>query len=164
MAITAPIAGAYTSTWNSVSILYTRQGWNLHWMLKAERGEESDYYGLSLFDICYRGAALTLDATGKIYGAGTTGPLAAWVSTFGQVYVATTKPIAQLASSAAKALVLTAVAGTPAASSPATLTVALAIPAPDNDFTFVFNSAIREAPLKFEALLLDTGGTGTLFA
>jgi hypothetical protein len=162
MAITAPIAGAYTGTWNGTAVNYTRQGWNIHFTLKGERIEETDLYGLSLIDICYRGASLTIDCIGKIYGSGTTLPVAAWVSSFGQVYNATFT-IGQLASGAVKPLVLTAVSGTPAASSPATFTAAYTMPSPDNDFTYLFDSRAREAPLKFDVLVKDTAGTGTLF-
>ncbi len=165
MAITAPIAGAYTSVWNSVPVLYTRQGWNLNFMLKGERIEETDLFGLSLIEIIYRGAQLTMDAVGKIYGNGTTGPVRGWVTSFGQVYTAT-RPIAQAASAlvASSALVLTAVANTPAQSTPATLTGAVAIISPDNNFQYIFDSRVREAPLKFDILTIDTAGTGSLFS
>ncbi len=132
-------------------------------MLKGERVEESDLYGLSLIEIIYRGAQLTLDAIGKIYATGTTGPIAAWVASFGQVYVAAS-PIANRASAAGKPLVLTAVANTPAASTPATLTAAIAIVSPDNNFQYIFDSRVREAPLKFDVLTVDTAGTGALFS
>ncbi len=163
MAITAPIAGAYTATWNSVPLLYTRQGFNLNLTLKGERIEETDLYGLSLIDIVYRGAQLTIDTICKVYGAGATGPLAAWVASLGQVYTAA-RPIAQLASTAAAPLVLTAVANTPAASSPATFTATKSIVSPDNNFQLIFNSQHREVPLRWDVLTIDTAGVGSLFA
>jgi hypothetical protein len=164
MAITAPIAGAYTGTYNSVAINYTRSGYNINFMLRAERVDETDIYGNSLIDLIYRGAQLTIDTIAKVYAAGSTGPLAAWASSFnGQVYAAA-KPIAQLASTAAAALVLTAVANTPAASSPATFTATKSIISPDNNFSLIFNSQLREVPLRWDVLTTDSAGTGSMFA
>lgn len=162
MGIVAPIAGAYTGTWNSVALNYTRQGFSLNFTQKAERIEETDLYGLSLIDMVYRGATLSIDMIGKIYGAGTTGPLWPWTATFGVVYAAAT-PIARLATTVAQALVLTAVAGTPAAASPATLTAAKAIISPDNNMQVVFNSTLREVPLRWDVLLTESASVGSLF-
>ena len=67
-----------------------------------------------------------------------------------------------LGTAKAQALVLTAVANTPAATSPATLTATKSIISPDNNFQLIFNSTLREVPLKWDVFLVDTGGTGSL--
>lgn len=165
MSIAAVVAGSYSGTWNSVALQYTRQGFTLHWNLKVERVEESDLYGLSLIDLIYRGAQVMVDCIGKVYGAGVTGPLAAWTGTFGTVYSAAS-PIGQLGSGIAKALVLTAVANTPAATAGniATFTAALTMIRADNDFQLILDSRGRDVPLSWDVLLKDTAGTGTFFA
>lgn len=163
MAITAPIAGAYTTTWAGAALNYTRQGFNLNYTIKAEKLEETDIYGLSLIEMVYRGAQLIIDCICKVYGAGPTGVLAAFVTTFGQVWNPT-NPIGMLATTKAGSLVMTAVASTSAAASPATLTCLKSIVSPDNNFQIVFNSVIREVPLKFEILTHEPTTSGTLFS
>ena len=168
MAITAPIAGAYTATHNikaagAVALAYTRQGYNLNFTQRGERLEETDIYGLSLIDIVYRGGNLTIDTICKVYSAITRDSLFPWTATFGRVWAAAT-PIAQLASTSPDVLILTAVANTPAAAAPATLTANSVKLSPDNNLSIVFSSVIREVPLRWDVLAIDTTGTGTLFA
>lgn len=165
MAIVAPIAGAYTNTWAGSAMGYTRSGYNLHYTLKGEKIEETDIYGLSLIDIVYRGAQMTIDATLKIYQAASVAPLITYVASFGQIYAAG-NPIATTASSKGQALVLTVVANTSAAlaGGPNTLTAIKTVPSPDNDFTLVLNSVVREIPLRFDVLTNDATGTGSLFS
>lgn len=164
MAITSPIAGAYTSTWNGSALAYTRQGFRLSFTHKAERIEESDIYGLSLIEIIYRGAQMTVDAIFRVYSLATRGALMPWAATFGQTYAAAS-PISQLATVLNKSLVLTVVASTPAASGlgPTTLTANPTVLSPDQNFELVFNSTIREVPLRWDCLTSDNAGTGSMF-
>ncbi len=168
MAITSPTAGAYTGTLNpagggATALGYTRQGYNLHFVQKGERVEETDLYGLSLFDVVGRGAARTIDAIFRVYAAITRDALFPWAGAFGRVYNAA-NPLGTLASVTPDAIVLTAVANTPAASNgPATLTCPVVILSPDNDLSLVLNSTVRDVPLKWDVLLSDSGGVGTLF-
>ena len=67
MSIAAPVAGAYTGTWNSNPLNYTRQGFNLNLTHKAERVEESDLYGLSLIEMIFRGTQLMIDTILKVF-------------------------------------------------------------------------------------------------
>ena len=101
-----------------------------------------------------------IDTILKVYNANALGALSPWVA-FGGVYAAAT-PIAMLGTAKAQALVLTAVANTPAAASPATLTATKSIISPDNNFQLIFNSTLREVPLKWDVFLQDSGGTGSL--
>lgn len=167
MAITAPIAGAYTGTLNpaaagAVALNYTRQGFNLNFTQKGERVEESDLYGLSLIEIVYRGAQMTVDTICKVYAAVTRDALFPWAGAFGRVYNAA-NPISALASVLPDALVFTAVANTPAASSPATLTCPAVSLSPDQNFNIILNSVVREVPLRWDVLLSDTAAVGSLF-
>jgi hypothetical protein len=168
MAITAPIAGAYVGTYDrngagALPLAYTRTGYNLNFTQKAERVEETDIYGLNLIEMIYRGANLTIDTICKVYSSVTRGAFWPWMTTVGQVYNAAF-PISQLGSAINNILLLTAVANTPAAvaQSPLTCTANVII-SPDNNLQIVFNSTLREVPLKFDVLLRDSGGTGSLF-
>ncbi len=161
MAITAPIAGAYTGTYDSDPMFYTRQGWKLNFSQKAEKLDESDIYGLSLIEIVYRGCTMTIETDCKVYDDNTVSAFWGWQGTLGQVYDAA-NPIALLGTTAAKQLVLTAVANTSAEADPATL-AALAIISPDQNLQLIFNSTIREVPLRFDVLTTDSTGTGSLF-
>lgn len=166
MGIAAPIAGAYVGTYNRSSagfaaLNYTRNGFTLGFSQKGERVEETDLYARCLIDIIYLGAQLTIECIGKVYGAGVTGPLWPWAAPFGTVYNSGSG-LSQLANTSPDTLLLTAVANTPAASSPATLTSNVII-SPDSQQQISLNSTLREVPLRFDALLQDSAGTGTLF-
>jgi hypothetical protein len=163
MAIVAPVAGAYTGTWNAVALNYTRQGFNIGMVQKAERVEETDLYGETLIELIYRGAAVTVDTICKVYANALRAVFWPWTGTLGAVYTAAL-PIAQLGSAQTAALVLTSVANTPAASTPATLTVGKAILSPGQNMAIIFNSMLREVPMRWDALLSDAAGTGSLFA
>lgn len=166
MAIVAPIAGAYTGTYNrsgggAQALNYTRQGFNINLVQRGERIEETDLYGLCLIDIVYRGAQCTIDMICKVYSSTVTGALWPWSTPLGTVYTPSLA-IAQLANTGPDALVLTSVAGTPAVSSPATLTASVIL-SPDSANSFKLDSTLREVPLRFDCLLQDSAGTGSLF-
>ncbi len=167
MAIVAPIAGAYTATYNrkgagAAALNYTRQGFNLNFTQKGERIEETDLYALTLIDIVGRGAGLTIDTICKVYSTAVTGALWPWATPLGTVYTGAL-PLATLASTTPDVIIFTAVAGTPAAASPATLTSKVTL-SPDNANSFKLDSTLREVPLRCDSLLIDSPtGTGTLF-
>lgn len=168
MAITAPIAGAYTGTLNpagagATALNYTRQGFNLNFTHKAEKVEETDLYGLSLIEVIHRGAQMSIDTICKVYAAITRDALFPWAGAFGRVFNAA-NPIAKLASASLDAIVLTAVANTSAAASPATLTAPSVRLSPDNNLQIIFNSVHREVPLRWDVLLTESGGVGSLFS
>lgn len=164
MAIVAPIAGAYTSTYDSLPMAYTRQGYNLNFSQKGERIEESDLYGNCLLDIIYRGAQMSIDAVFRVYSDAVVNAIWPWASSFGSVYSAA-YPVSQLASDAGGTFVLTAVLGTPAALGPGpnTLTTDPTILAPDQNTQLIFSSVCRDVPIRFDVLLSDNSGTGSLF-
>src|ERR1051326_5212118 len=114
MGIVAPIAGAYTGTYNrsaagAAALNYTRSGFNINFTQKGERIEETDLYGLSLIDIVYRGSQASIDMICKVYSTTTVGAMFPWaLATLGSVYTAAF-PIAQLANTGPDSLVLTSV-------------------------------------------------------
>jgi hypothetical protein len=166
MSITAPIAGAYTGSYAAAALGYTRSGYNLNFVTKAERLEETDIYGQSLICLVDRGMQMTIDTICKIYSTATIRALFPWVAgTFGRVYAAA-NPISQIAAAAggADSLVLTVVANTPAATGagPTTLTAATIL-ASDQNLQLVLSSVIREVPLRWDVFLSDSAGVGSLF-
>lgn len=170
MAIASPVAGAYVGTFNRgnagfLPLNYTRQGYTLNFSQKGERVEETDLYALCFIELVGRGCQLTIETICKVYSEAVVGAFWPWAAPFGRVYDLTT-PLATLANLIPDILLLTAVAGTPAAASPATLTASVVL-SPDANLQINFNSTLREVPLRFDCLLQDAGvtpaGTGTLF-
>ena len=163
MSIVAVVAGAYTGTYNSNPLAYTRRGWNVNFAQKVERIEESDLYGETLIDEVYRGGTITIDTICRVYSTNVTAALQPWGGAVGQVYTSA-RPIGQLASAqnagAGNALVLTVVSSTPAVGNINTLTAKVIIAA--DQLQIMLNSQARDVPVRFDVLLSDNTGTGTL--
>ncbi len=145
------ISGRYTNTYNAVDVGITDQGIELQQESGAENIEESDAYGTTLIDWVYRGGRVSLQFMSKAYKAGSTTPFWPW-SALGRLGV-----IGRLASDVASATVLTATTGTPAAAAPATLTAGKSILAPNNPATLLFNSKLRQVPVRLACLAYDQG-------
>lgn len=152
------VGGRYASAWNSVNLGITEQGYDLTMALKEEVINESDAIGGSMADFFYRGGDCALRADSKEYIAGAIAAM--WpFGALGQI-ATSALPIGRLASDAAKPLVLTATAGTPAATRPATLTGTNSILAPGQNSTLLFNSKLRRVPIFHQFLpYVITGST-----
>lgn len=161
MALDSLVAGAYTATWNAVAVGLTRQGFELSMQTKAEMIDETDQFGMTTIDWIYRGLDAFLQFTCRAYKAGSTGPFWPWAA-LGQVRTALL-PIGRLASDVAQAVVLTATSATPAASSPASLTGSKSLLAPNFDGRLLFDSRLREVPIRLQLLPSDSTGTTTVF-
>lgn len=132
-------------------------------MFKFEEIDESDAYGMTLIDALYRGASGYVNANLREYKAGSKAILwAVGGGTLGQIMSAT-KPVGILASDQAVAFVMTATANTPAAASPATLTVSKAWIAPNYNPRLLFDSRLREVPIRLSMFPSDSSGAVTLF-
>lgn len=173
MALDTFVAGAYTATYNAVAVGLTRSGFTLAATPKYERINESDLYGETLIDGVFRGADCTLEWVSRAYKAGSVSPFWPFGNTFTAgdlgVIATPTVPISSLMSDLAKAVVLTAVANTPAhivgtatpKAGPLTLTAPKATLAPDFDARLLFDSKLREVPIKLQLLpVLSTGQAG----
>lgn len=112
--------------------------------------DESDAYGNATIDYIYRGGNCYCQFDSKAYKAGSTSPFWPWGAM--GVMVTTAAPIGRLASAVASAFVLTAVANTPAAAAPATLTATKAILAPNFSGDLLFNSKLRRVPVRLQFL------------
>lgn len=149
------IAGQYTCTWNSVAlgIMEGDAGLpTLSHQTKAEQLANSDRYGKSTLDSIYQGADWFAQFTCMEYRAGS---IAAWwpFGTLGLMGV-----ISRLYFALAQPLVLTAIAGTPAAASPATLTASKSILAQGFNTQVLFGPTLRKLPIRLQLYPVDTGG------
>jgi len=160
--ITTPVAGAYTGTYNAVALgIMNDDGFVLSFQPKGQDINDTDQFAMTLIDGIYRGIDWRVRYRTKEWNAGMQGAF----QVFG---AAGTNPapalglgvIARLYSAIAKALVLTATTGTPAATSPATLTASLALLAPGVNVDWAFTSKVREVPIEHICLpqSLSTGG------
>lgn len=135
-----------------------RQGYELEVTPKFELIDESDAYGMSVIDAIQRGADVFVQWNSREYKAG---PIAAvWGSltgTAGQL-ATTAAPIGRLASDMSQALVLTSTANTPAASVPATLTATKALVANGWSTKLLFDSRLREVPMRMQFYPYTSGG------
>ncbi len=143
------MAGAYTGTYGGSGVGIT-EGFELQQNAEVENIGETDQYGGSVIDQIYRGGNCFLQFESKAYKAGSIA--AFWpYGTLG-----TGGTVGRLASALAQAHVLTAVGGTPAASSPGSLTGTLSILAENNPARLLFHSKLRTVPVRLRVLF---GGT-----
>lgn len=152
MALGTFIAGQYTGTYNAVGVGMTRQGWNLSQTSKAELMDETDAFGGSIIDWVYRGGDVFMDVEFREWKAGSMTPI--WPYAAIGILSSAALPIGRLASDVAQALILTALANTPAAvgAAYATLTASKAILAPNFDVRILFDSRFRSVPIRMQLL------------
>lgn len=149
------LAGQYTVTWNSVSlgIMEGDQGVpTISQQTAAEMVGNTDAYGKSNIDGIYQGANWFAQFTCMEYRAGSIA--AFWP--YGTLGVMGT--IGRLLYSLSAALVLTAIAGTPAAATPATLTASRAILAPGYNTQLLFGPTLRKVPIRQMLFPYSSGG------
>lgn len=156
--------GHYAVTWNgnALGISETPHEWR-----SGTGGEEitSDDFGpYTPIDYIYTGQRHFVTVRLLEWTANIRATLYPFNAAFGDLS-STANPIGQLASSAAKALVFTATANTPAATNgPVTRTANLAILAPNQDVDYIFGVGRRIVPVTFMVLPYDaTAGTYKFF-
>ena len=152
MALDTFVAGRYSTTYNSVDVGITEEGYELQQDAKAQQIVPSDAYGDSIIDLVYRGGDVYLQFEGKAYKAGAITPFWPW-GALGVMGI-----IGRLASAVALSTVMTATTGTPAAAAPATWTGLLSILAPNNPARLLYNSKLRTVPIRLLILPGDSGG------
>lgn len=142
------IAGPYVATFNAQAMGQTAEGYRLSWEF-FKRLITGDAFAEAPQDGVYRGAQMHLAATLIEYNAAAVAaavwPYHATMWTTGQV------GRLDVGTSLIKQIVLTAVAGTPAATVPATLTIPKAILAEGFPVEILFAPDLREVPLRFRA-------------
>jgi hypothetical protein len=151
MALDTFIAGRYTGTYDAVDVGIQENGYELQQEPKARTINQSDAYGETTIDTIYSGADYFLQFMGLAYKAGSIAPFWPWAA------LGTMGIISRLGSDTAEAMVLTAIAGTPAATAPASLTATKAILAPNYSASLLFTSELRKVPVRLQFLPSDVG-------
>ncbi len=151
------IAGAYTLTWNSLSIgicLGDEQSPLIEYTNFQKPVDNSDRYGRSLIETIYTGGNWVAQYTALEYKAATISTSSPFGPGLGIMGI-----IARLGSDMAQSLIFTSTVGTPAATAPATLTAAKAILAPNWNLRLVFGPTLRMVPIRQILLPYDSGGS-----
>ncbi len=148
------IAGPYTVTWNSTSVGIFLGDENVPSIIVRNLEEpiaNSDKYGKTKIDGIHMGQMWIFQGVLMEYSKGT--PVVDPFGTFGSALGV----IGVLRWTLAKALVLTAVSGTSAAATPATLTSNKTIQSADFDAKVTFGPQLRVVPIRLDMLPYDVG-------
>lgn len=149
--------GEYTMTYDGSDVgMCTSGGKNVRYRRKVKPINDTDRYGLSTIDNINCGMDCFCTMTFKEWNDGV--KKAIWP--YGpNAFNGLLGEIGELDSNTAKVIVLTAVAGTPAAAAgPATVTLHLAILAPENDVNVIFGIEETDVPVVFQILPADATG------
>ena len=148
------IAGHYTATYNSQAMGQPEKGFDLLFNEEAEEIIGSNF-GAAYQDDVSRGVNMFLETSLLEYNAAAARSLFwPWSSDFLSYGVP-----GRLGSSFAKPLVLTAVAGTPAAATPATITLTKVKLANGYPVRLLFDAALRKVPLRLRVQPQDDNGS-----
>lgn len=157
------LAGAYTGSYtpaggSPAAVGITRDGWRPTIAILEEDVRQSDQYGRTLIETFYQGARAGLACTFLEWNTAILNMMFPYGSLLntgaGKFIVANAaNPIGRRGSDVAGSLVLTAVAATPAAAKPATVTYGKLKPVNDRDMEWSYNSTHRVMSCAFEAML-----------
>lgn len=157
MTLATLVAGAYSGTYNAVALGIQENGFELQFEPHEKLVNQSDAYGETIIDALYTGADHYLQFTGLSYGAGMTAPM--WpFGTLGVMGI-----IGRLHSALAMPIVLTATAGTPAATAPATLTGPKSLLAANANPKLLFTTEVRKVPIRLRLHPNDPGSGAVWF-
>ncbi len=147
--------GPYTATWNGNSIGLL-EGVIRHTQSPIALPIRAGLYGQTIIDYILQGAGMFVTVIIKEWNANTRAALWPYGTNEGIVHEA---GVLIGAGAYAKALVLTAVAGTPAAvEGPATRTYPLTFPLPGHNLDMTFGAVERNIPVVFGVLPEDNSG------
>jgi hypothetical protein len=150
------LAGEYTLSYNAIALGIFEGDAGLPTLMQTNKGEmvaKTSKYGMSTLDGFYQGADWFAQFTCMEYLAGT---LAAWWP-FNPVR-GVMGIIARRYYDMSAPLVLTAVAGTPAAGNPNTLTAARAILAQGYNTQLLYGPTLRKLPIRQQLFPYNVGG------
>lgn len=157
----------YAITYNGTTVgLTTSAGAKLKWRDSIKKINDTNAYGDTLIDGIYRGKqGVQLMFTVKEWNAIVKAAIWPWSDTATPVFDGKLGRMAQLMSDAAKAIVLTPEASSPAATAGNnTFTASKCILSPDNDVELLMANDERDIPLLFDLLLYDDTGVKRFFA
>lgn len=153
------VAGRYSGTYNMSDVGITKEGYELELDTEIDEISDTDAWGGSVIDGIWRGGNCFLQFNSEEYKTGSLqafwpyggGGGASGVGVLGILFDATQStllPIGSLASAISKAMVLTVQAGTPAVNNVNTLTATQALLAKNYNGKLLFNSKLREVPVR----------------
>lgn len=172
MTLIAQRPGPWTATFNAVALgITTDDGFTLRYRRSSEKINNTNLYGDSLIDGIFRGyGSVQLLATFKEWNVALQHAMFPHSGASPPVFDGIQGVVGTLDSAQAEPIVLSAVAGTPAASANVagvananTFTAAKAIIAPENDVEFLFAAKQTDVPILFDLLLYDDTGTKRFF-
>jgi hypothetical protein len=162
MALEDFTTGAYTGVYNTFPLGLSREGYRIVHEVRQQNIEQSDGYGDSLIDYVTRGGNVSVNFTmmsfRKAIAASVLWPFATSIYTLGT----NAAPIGRLASDLARPFVMVVQANTPAAVigfGPATITAEKAIMAPGQSFEHLYDSRLREVPVRLSLLPYNNAAT-----
>lgn len=152
------LAGGYTSSWNANAMGQAEDGYTTSHQIFYEH-IRGDSYGETVQDSVVRGYDMDISWTGIEFNAA--GMQGAFWPTSATIYTIGTVGRMAVASSLAKVLVLTAVAGTPAATTPATLTFTYSKLKEGFPVELLYAPRLRKVPLRMR-IWPNSGVYGTI--
>jgi len=166
MALGTFIAGSYTGTYTHpagqpVTLGITKQGYNIGLQHTLQNIDESDAYGRTLIEQIYQGTNATIDFEPIEWLVQVLRALSPFQTTGMPVTGAggsVLGTIGMLSSDRAGVLILSATAGTPAATAPASLTASYAIIHENFDARWTLGPNHRTIPLRFRLLPYSSTG------
>ena len=165
------VAGAYTGSYTKTgdtlrSLGLTEKGFMLRWTYVTDDVDNTDSYGQgTLIEQFYQGVNVWIGGIFKEYTQGTLYAVGAYQTLIAPTGVASflLGTIGRAATNVGGPVVLTAVSGTPAASSPATLTAAMAIPDKGQQTEMLFGPTHRTIPFLFRIIPTTISSNATYF-
>lgn len=156
MPLASAVAGPYTCSHNAASPGLTRDGFRLN-VERFKTPVQSDYYGESVIDSVIRGGNVSLTWEGIEYAA------AVAVLTNHQFAAHVLAGKLDVGSTLVETTTLTAVAGTTAASTPASLSSTHSVPM-EGQNELLFAAQLRTVPITLRFYPYDSSGTVIWFA
>lgn len=152
------IAGTFTGTLGGSSLGILEDGWNLRWQWFKEMIDKTDAYGDSPIDSVARGVSVQIsgifkETLAKVINA--VSPYNTYAPTGTSSFTHPT--VGVLDSSVGQSLVLTAIAGTPAASTPTSLTSANVAVTTD-PINQLWGPTLRKTPFSFQLYPYSSSG------
>lgn len=150
-------AGKYAMTYNSVDMGLLKEGAMLDLQNAQDILDKSDAFARSVIETFYQGANAFLQVTALRWFAGVKTPFWPW-GNLGEVFTNASVPGIR-GSDTASAIVMTAQTGSPAATEgPATLTASKSLLAENFNQQLLFDSRLREMPIRFRLIPYASAG------
>lgn len=155
------IAGPYTATYGGSAVGQTAQGYRVSHAFEKQP-VTGDIFGSTVQDSIWTGCNVTASFNCIEYNAAAIASLMWPYGTAYLNYAATQPGMMDIISSKTSATVLTAVSGTPAASSPATLTLSATVVDNGANVDLEFGPQLRVVPIRLKCYENGSNVVGTL--